>query len=124
MKSVTGEGSSEQFCINFSDGSGGYISCDWRRVNDVPVWTMSDREYGEVQWFNGKDLNEEGRKEILKRFGLESLADELPLDILRFASPKLLLQMRRVVEADNSKLERLNPVSDRMGGHIPAELAA
>ncbi len=83
---------------------------------------MSDHEG--VQWQTDGPLTEEGRQELLKHFGLESVAGELPLQSVSLMSPAVLIGLRRGLEARSTMLPRLNPVSHRMGGRIPAEQAA
>ena len=99
---------------------GDSLSVDWRWPKGCPAWRMSDKEG--VQWFDDGPLNEAGRQLLLRHFGLESIATHLPLEVIAEMSPATLAKKRRSLERRG--LPRLDPVSDRVGGHIPASLAA
>ena len=112
----------EQYMIRFfMDERGNECACDWRWKTGA-TWAMSSREQGDA-WYEDGPLTEEGRTEVLKHFGLEPIAGALPLANVCEMAPCDLLAARRTLEQEQS-LPRLEPVSDRGGGHVPAELAA
>jgi len=114
--------SRQQYAVHFRAEEGNATSCDWRWPEGYPVWKMSSQEGN--GWYVNGPLNERGRAEILKHFGLEAVSDELPLEVIAEMSPFALLAIRRMLEAANPALPRLDPVSDRIGGHVAAECAA
>ncbi len=97
------------------------LSADWRWPKGHPEWRMSSKEG--IRWEDDGPLNETGRKMLLKHFGLELVGRHLPIKTLATMSPAALLRKRRGIERRGG-LERLEPVSDRPGGHISAKLAA
>ena len=80
---------------------------------------MSSRGETETRWYVDGPLTEEGRKELLKRFGLESVADQLPLETIATMSPAQLAYIGNA----NGQVQS-SPVSDRIGDHCSAELVA
>lgn len=97
-------------------------SCDWRWPTNEAVWNMSSKEG--VRWDKDGPLSHEGRNLLIEHFGLEKVASQLPLEIISAMSPATLLKLRRELEASDSSLPVLNPVSARIGGHIEAAKAA
>ena len=125
-----------EYCVNFSDARDETRACDWRWPENKPVWTMSTRASGECQWYSDGPLTEEGRSELLKRFRLKAIADQLPLEKIATMSPAHLVEVAEALEAFTQRqpiytrhaiasyAEERGPFSDRIGGHIPARLAA
>jgi hypothetical protein len=96
-------------------------SCDWRWPDAHPVWQMSSKEG--VQWYPDGPLTEDGRTLILKHFGLDTIADKLPLEVLKEMSPEKLVAKRRLLEMREG-YPHLEIVSNRIGGRVFAEQAA
>ena len=105
----------------FMDERGNECACDWRWKTGA-TWAMSSREQGGA-WYENGPLTEEGRTEVLKHFGLEPIADKFPLAEISQMAPCDLLAARRTLEQERG-FPRIDPESDRGGGHILAELAA
>ena len=99
---------------------------NWLRKGE---WMLSNRDANGIRWYPGNDdfrtreydLDEKARKAILVRFGLESMADKLPLEKLGTMSPKTLIALRRAIEEADPNLGKLEVFSDRLGDHIQAE---
>lgn len=104
--------------VNFHDRLG-LRACDWGWPTNTGRWTESEHE--SVQWIPNGGLTEMGRKALLKHFGLESVAAQFPLNILETISPAALLHVRRDMERKNTKLKRLEMLSDRVGDHCTPE---
>ncbi|MEK7201455.1 MAG: hypothetical protein AAB737_02380, partial [Patescibacteria group bacterium] len=92
---------------------------DWRWPDPKsPEWRMSEREG--VSWFSAGHLTEQGRSAILEHFGLERVADQLPLSLLARRAPNELELMHFGLSGGERQVHR----SDRIGDHIEAQLAA
>ncbi|HUX35432.1 MAG TPA: hypothetical protein VMV71_00165 [Candidatus Paceibacterota bacterium] len=112
----------QQYSLNFSDpASDGVKACDWNWI-EKGKWVMSSREK-EIRWQYEGPLTEEGRQKLLEYFGLENAAEQLPLEKIEKMAPAALMQLRRDLEAREG-LPKISRMSDRIGGHIPAELVA
>lgn len=98
-------------------------SCDWRGPFDSGArWRMSSKDG--VRWDDDGPLDEGGRELILEHFGLQRVAHTLPLAKLVRMSPARLAKKRHDLEERNPALPKMALLSTRMGGHIPAALAA
>ena len=97
------------------------LACDWRWPHGHPIWRMSSKEG--VEWLDNGPLTEQGRTLILEHFGLDTIADQFPLEVLQETSPANLAAKRQELEK-KQKLPHLEVVSTRIGGHVPAATAA
>ncbi len=97
---------------------GSSCSVEWRWPDiNTAVWLMAEKDG--CCWLSGGPLTEEGRGAILKRFRLESVADQLPLAVLARRAPKELELVHFSLHGKD-----LVHFSDRIGDHIEAQLAA
>jgi len=71
-----------------SIGIGVEYGADWD-FGDAPGWSETD--YEGSRWERIGPLTENGRTAILKHFGLQTVAEKLPLDVLVRTSPEMLL---------------------------------
>lgn len=97
-------------------GSSRSVEWRWPDINTAE-WQMAEKDG--LAWISGGCLTEEGRSAILRRFCLESVADQLPLAVLARRAPKEL--ERKHFSLHGTDLVHL---SDRIGDHIEAQLAA
>ncbi len=116
---------SSQYSVEFVSGLKIKVrrSCDWRWPDNLPVWAMGSRDENEVRWYPDGPLTEEGRRVLIKEFNLESIADQLPLDVISRMSPSALFAKRHELEEADHNLPHIHPVSYRIGGHISPEMA-
>ena len=109
------------FSIVFYDEKGEECACDWNWPEQGKrEWSMS-KKVDSVVWDWGLPFDREGRKVLLKAFGLIDEEICYPLDLLRHYSPATLVDCRRRLE-QRDKLPFLNVVSSTMGDHVQAEL--
>jgi hypothetical protein len=97
--------------------------------NAIGVWEMASRDG--VRWDNDGKLNdphpalrnlqEHTRVLILEHFGLESIADQLPLATIALIPPSQLYMMRRNLEKERGFPRMDDMKSDRGGDHCSAE---
>ena len=99
----------EQFEVRFMSKAGVLTSCDWHASRGS--WQMSSRPPYK-NWGTDGDLSEEGRKRLLSRFGLKSIADNLPLARLKGMLPQDLLLLRHDIEAADPSLTKHVLVND------------
>ena len=100
-----------------------------------PNWSLSSRDdyvrweddgplyvaaYGDHVWLNQK----RGRELIIEHFGLQSIADELPLAVIAMTSPAALFALRRKLETERGLENKNDMISDRGGDHCSAEYCA
>lgn len=98
---------------------GSSYTVEWRWPDPkAAVWLMAEKDG--CSWFSAGPLTEEGRSAILEEFGLESMADRLPLSVLARRAPNELELMSCDIGEGGQKVHR----SDRIGDHIEALFAA
>jgi len=85
-------------------------------------WTKSSQDGG-CRWFDDGLMVADDVPFLLKHFGLSEVEDTRLSDFetVRYMSPAELIAIRREYEAITGA-ETLKVLSDRAGGHIPAEL--
>ncbi len=94
---------------------------DWSLWSER-MWGLSVEIGGtHIHWYRDGDLNEEGRKVILERFGLLNWQDKYPLEKLQFISPAILARKRRKKEKTYNLPECLLLISDSID-HRSAEV--
>ena len=117
----TNMGSNGTFSIRYVV-NGVTRACDWQWPrSETALWSISEREG--VAWDPIGKLDEKGREVLLDKFGLTAAAEELPLDVIGAMSPAALEKRRRRLETERG-LPRIEVMSDTMGSHFSASLAA
>jgi len=105
-------------------GRGDGDSLDFGLKNPRLGWTKSSKDGG-CRWFDDGPIVEQDIPILLKCFGLSEVADNRLSDFetVRYLSPAELIAIRREYEAVTGA-QTIKVLSDRAGGHIPAEMVA
>jgi hypothetical protein len=102
--------------IYYKEGENAELAVDWD-WNIKQQWARSDKEGPGARWYSTPGLDKDAYEAILKKFGLEEMRSELPLEELIKTGPYELGAIRRIIE-DKRKLGRLEIISDTLGDHV------
>ena len=103
-------------------GRGDGDSLEFGRFNPALGWTKSSQDGGNY-WFDDGPILKTDIQILLSRFGLDEKSNPRLADFetVRYMSPVVLVGIRRAFETMNN-VPRLEVISDRVGGHIPADM--
>lgn len=110
----------EQYSLLTGRGDGD--SLDFGHKDSKLGWTKSSQDGG-CRWFDDGPIVPADIPVLLQHFGLTVSQDDRlsHFETVRYMSPAELIAIRRKLEA-RTGARKLEAISDRCGGHIPAEM--